>query len=103
MALGPDSLSKAEAGEPSFSSLEASLVSALVAPRPNSLDAKGVQRHAEANDLDVDELDFGYNLDYSLYPLDNLCSLQQIFESVPVSSTSCESSEFLRRIRLLSA
>ena len=40
MALGPDSLSKAEAGEPSFSSLKASLVSALVAPRPKSLDAK---------------------------------------------------------------
>lgn len=82
MALASNSLPKAEAGESSFSRLEASLASASVGPRPNSLDAKGVQRHAEDNDLNVDELDFGFNLDSSHYPLDNLRSLQQIFESV---------------------
>lgn len=82
MALAPISLPKAEEGESGFSYLEASLASAPVVPRPNSLDAKGVQRHAEANDLNVEELNFGFELDSSHYPLDNLRSLQQIFESV---------------------
>ncbi|KAJ5232060.1 hypothetical protein N7468_005016 [Penicillium chermesinum] len=78
------SLSRAETGDinPKFSRLEASLVQAQVQQRPMSIKQDDVQRHAETGDLAVNELDFNFNLDTDHYPLDDLKSLQQVFDAV---------------------
>lgn len=79
-----DPLSRAETGDwdTKFSRLEAELVKTEVEQRPNSRAQNGVNRHAEESDLFVNELDFNFNLDEKHYPLDDLRSLQQVFDAV---------------------
>ncbi|KAF2835313.1 hypothetical protein M501DRAFT_962762 [Patellaria atrata CBS 101060] len=71
-----------QTSEITFSRLEASLAKAEVVPRPNSREMKDVNRHAKPEDIDVNELDFDYDLDSSHYPLGNVRSLQQVFSAV---------------------
>ena|SRR5436309_1252213 len=82
MAAVKDQIPIAEVGEVPFSRLEASLAKAEVAPRPNSREMNNVYRHAQASDLNVDELDFNFSLDSNRYPLGNIRSLQQVFDAV---------------------
>ena len=55
---------------------------AQVQQRPMSIKQNDVQRHAETGDLLVNELDFDFNLNTNHYPLDDLKSLQQVFDAV---------------------
>ncbi|KAJ5889020.1 hypothetical protein N7495_009061 [Penicillium taxi] len=83
MSEQEDPLNQAEAGHlTKFSKLEASLVHTEVEKRPNSRAQNDVNRYAEASDLSVNELAFDFNLDRGHYPLDNLKSLQQVFNAV---------------------
>jgi len=78
-----DPLSRAETGDlGKFSKLEASLVQTEVQQRPNSRAQNDINRHAQVTDLNVNELDFDFNLDATNYPLHNLNSLQQVLDAV---------------------
>lgn len=78
-----DPLDRAETGDiTKFSKLEASLAHTEVAQRPNSRSQNGVYRHSEPSDLFVNELDFDFDLGTGHYPLDDLKSLQQVFDAV---------------------
>lgn len=78
-----DPLSRAETGDlGKFSKLEASLVDTKVEQRPNSRAQNDVDRHAQKEDLKVNELDFDFDIGVNNYPLDNLGSLQQVFDAV---------------------
>lgn len=78
-----DPLDQAETGDiTEFSKLEASIARTEVAQRPNSRSQNGVNRHAEPSDLFVNELDFDFDLGKGHYPLDDLNSLQQVFDAV---------------------
>lgn len=79
-----DPLSRVETGgwDTKFSRLEAELVKTEVEQRPNSRAQNGINRHAEESDLFVNELDYDFNLDEKHYPLDDLRSLQQVFDAV---------------------
>ncbi|KAI9733147.1 MAG: hypothetical protein M1834_003694 [Cirrosporium novae-zelandiae] len=81
MSLFKDQLSEFDGNE-TFSRLEASLARAKVQPRPNSREMNDVARHAQAGDLDTNELDFNFSLDSSHYPLDDLWSIQDVFGAV---------------------
>ncbi|KAJ5714684.1 uncharacterized protein N7483_011865 [Penicillium malachiteum] len=83
MSEAADPLSRAETGDlTKFSKLEASLINTEVERRPNSRAQNDIYRHAEKSDIGVNELKFDFDLDTSHYPLDNLSSLQQVFDSV---------------------
>ncbi|CAI7648622.1 unnamed protein product [Penicillium pancosmium] len=78
-----DPLSRAETGDlGKFSKLEASLVETKVERRPNSRAQNDIDRHAQQTDLKVNELDFAFDIGVNNYPLDNLGSLQQVFDAV---------------------
>ena len=79
-----EKLRRAETGEAGFSRLEATLVTNTeVVARPNSRQMNDVHRHAQASDFQLqNELDFEYSLDGANYPLENLQSLQQVFDAV---------------------
>ncbi|EXJ92174.1 hypothetical protein A1O3_00724 [Capronia epimyces CBS 606.96] len=81
-----EKLHRAETGEAGFgfSRLEATLgTNTEVVPRPNSRETNAVYRHTNADDLQMsNELNFDYALDAGDYPLDNLQSLQQVFDAV---------------------
>lgn len=64
-----------------FSRLEASFNHAKVLPRQNSVEMKDVNRHAQAGDLNSNDLDFDLALDRDDYPIDTLESLQDIFSA----------------------
>ncbi|KAL3473601.1 hypothetical protein BJX99DRAFT_261135 [Aspergillus californicus] len=64
---------------PQFSRLEASFSDAKVLRRQNSVEMKDVYRHAKADDLNVNDLEFRVFLDRSHYPLESLESLQDVF------------------------
>lgn len=64
-----------------FSRLEASFNHAKVLPRQNSLEMKDVNRHAQAGDLNSNDLDFDLALDGDDYPIDSLESLQDVFSA----------------------
>ncbi|KAL2834491.1 hypothetical protein BDW59DRAFT_156421 [Aspergillus cavernicola] len=66
---------------PQFSRLEASFGQTKVVPRQNSLEMKDVFRHAKADDLHGDDLEFSFSLDHSNYPLDTVASLQDVFSA----------------------
>ncbi|KAJ5098087.1 hypothetical protein N7532_005088 [Penicillium argentinense] len=90
-----DPLSRAETGDLGrFSKLEASLVQTEVEQRPNSRAQNDIDRHAEATDLNVNELDFNFNLGAQDYPLDDLRSLQQVFDAVQFHQHLDNSSNF---------
>lgn len=83
MPAPEDPLSRAETGDlTKFSRLEASLVKTEVEQRPNSRAQDDVNRHAETTDIKVNELEFEFDLNPSLYPLNDLKSLQQVFDAV---------------------
>ena len=67
---------------PQFSKLESTLVSANPEPRPISKDGQHVFRHHNEEDLDVNELDFDYNVDPNEWPLLNVESVQDLFSNV---------------------
>lgn len=78
-----DPLSRAETGDlGKFSKLEASLVQTEVERRPNSRAQNDINRHAQRTDLNVNELDFDLNIGVNDYPLNDLKSLQQLFDAV---------------------
>lgn len=78
-----DPLDRAKSGDSTNSSkLEASLAHTEIEKRPNSNAQNDVNRHAEIAELFVNELDFDFDLDTGHYPLDNLRSLQQVFDAV---------------------
>lgn len=78
-----DPLSRAETGDLGrFSKLEASLIETVVEQRPNSRAQNNIYRHAEKSDLNVNELDFDFEIGENDYPMDNLRSLQQVFDAV---------------------
>lgn len=78
-----DPLSRAETGDLGrFSKLEASLIETVVEQRPNSRAQNNINRHAEKSDLNVNELDFDFEIGENDYPLDDLRSLQQVFDTV---------------------
>lgn len=78
-----DPLSRAETGDlGKFSKLEASLVETKVEQRPNSRAQNDIDRHAQQTDLKVNELEFDFDIGLKNYPLDNLGSLQQVFDAV---------------------
>lgn len=81
MAKAPSSQA-VDLPEVPFSRLEASIIKTEVVKRPNSIEMNNVYRHAQSNDLDVDELDMNFALDTSHYPLSNLRSLQEVFDAV---------------------
>jgi hypothetical protein len=64
-----------------ISRLEASFGHTKVKPRRNSVEMKDVFRHAKADDLNVNDLDFDFSLDRDSYPLDTLESLQDVFSA----------------------
>ncbi|KAL4916935.1 hypothetical protein BDW62DRAFT_211604 [Aspergillus aurantiobrunneus] len=64
-----------------FSRLEASFGQANVLPRQNSVEMKDVYRHAKAEDLNTNDLDFNLSLNRSHYPLNTLESLQDVFSA----------------------
>ncbi|KAL2802418.1 hypothetical protein BJX63DRAFT_440938 [Aspergillus granulosus] len=64
-----------------FSRLEASFGHTKVKPRRNSVEMKDVFRHAKADDLNVNDLDFNISLDRDSYPLDTFESLQDVFSA----------------------
>ncbi|KAJ5834953.1 hypothetical protein N7447_000979 [Penicillium robsamsonii] len=77
-----DPLDLAETGDLSkFSKLKATPVHTEVEPRPNA-SQDGISRHAVTADIDVNELDFDFNLTTDDYPLGDLRSLQQVFDAV---------------------
>lgn len=65
-----------------FSRLEASLTRTSVAPRPMSISADHVYRHAKTTDIDVDELDFDFNVTGSGVLPRYSGSLQDLFSVV---------------------
>jgi len=78
----PDQATVVEATETPYSRLEASFAKTEVQPRPNSRSADGVYRHAESTDIDVNELDFNFSPDPTVYPLSGLRALQEGFDAV---------------------
>ena len=68
--------------EPSYSRLEATLVTTNVALRPMSRQANDVWRHARPADLNVDELDFNYAIAIDEYPITHLQSPQELLAAV---------------------
>ncbi|KAK5052543.1 hypothetical protein LTR84_002408 [Exophiala bonariae] len=83
-AAHTEKLNRVETGDAGFSRLEATLVTSTeVVPRPNSKQMNDVSRHAQVQDHQVQaELDFDWSLDSHHYPLADLRSLQQVFDSV---------------------
>jgi hypothetical protein len=67
---------------PEFSKLESTLITTQIEPRPISKDGQHVQRHAEAIDKTVNELDYNYEIDTGQYPLATIDSAQDLFSSV---------------------
>jgi hypothetical protein len=71
-----------EHGDTNFSRLEASLATANVARRENSVEMKDVHRHGVAQDANVNELDFDFSTASSCDALGDLKSLQDVFSAV---------------------
>ncbi|KAL4875720.1 hypothetical protein BJY04DRAFT_211057 [Aspergillus karnatakaensis] len=85
---------------PQFSRLEASFGQTKVAPRRNSVEMKDVFRHAQVNDLNVNDLDFDLSLHRSNYPLENLDSLQDVFSAAQHHTHFSNPRNFSRETRI---
>lgn len=69
-------------GDTHFSRLEASLATAKVARRHNSIEMKDVNRHGGAEDANVNELDFNFSAASNCDGVGGLRSLQDVFTVV---------------------
>jgi hypothetical protein len=64
------------------SRLEQAMATAKLPRRPISRNANEVDRHAQRSDLNVNELDFSYDLEVDQYPLSSLDSPQGLLSAV---------------------
>ncbi len=68
---------------PEFSKLESTLVTNTeIKPRPVSKDGAVKQRHGSAQDAEVNELDYTYDVDTSVYPFATIGSLQDMLSGI---------------------
>ncbi|RYN63786.1 hypothetical protein AA0118_g4390 [Alternaria tenuissima] len=68
--------------EVEFSKLETTLVIGDIRVRPISEDGRHMQRHAEGNEHEVNELDLDFDVDLENYPFSAISSFQDMFSGV---------------------
>jgi hypothetical protein len=68
--------------EVEFSKLETTLVTGDIRVRPISEDGRHMQRHAEGNEHEVNELDLDFDVDLRNYPFSAINSFQDMFSGI---------------------
>ncbi|KAF1916960.1 hypothetical protein BDU57DRAFT_251317 [Ampelomyces quisqualis] len=85
---------------PDFSKLESTIVTSNIELRPISRDGQHIQRHADAADTVVNELDYDYEIDPDTYPLSTIHSVQDLFSCVQYHEHVCREQNFDVKTRL---
>jgi hypothetical protein len=68
--------------EVEFSKLETTLITEDIRVRPISKDGRHMQRHAEGNEHEVNELDLDFDVDLRNYPFSAINSFQDMFSGI---------------------